>query len=138
MPLGLVVCDHGAGGTGMEEEHKKYLAFGVLGTGLLVLLLATRSSCRSGGDPNQLTLPQDTYWACQNPICKNTFSVSRADLISYQKAHPTAPTPPCPKCGKNKVVSATKCPHCGTLYPSVGGKGRLVCPKCGQPAAGPA
>jgi hypothetical protein len=121
----------------MDEQQKKQLLYGASAAGLVVLMLATWLSCRSGKGSDATGLPEDTHWACQNPTCKHTFSVKRADLIAYQKAHPKTSAPPCPTCGKNTAVPAIKCPNCGTVYPS-GGRGRPVCPKCNQPAVGPA
>jgi hypothetical protein len=121
----------------MDERLRTYVACGIGGVGLLVLLVSGWLSCRSGGNADQQTLPRETYWACQNDACKNTFSISRSDLLAYQKAHQQAPTPPCPKCGKTKVVPAIKCPSCGTIYANPG-KTKPVCPKCGKPAVGPA
>ena len=123
----------------MDERQKIYLACGIGGLGLLMLLVATARSCRSGPDPGGFQLPAATYWICRDLNCHTTFSIRRSDLTKYQKAHPQSPTPPCPKCGKNNAAAATKCPHCGTVYPSRGSvPGIPVCPNCNKPAMGPA
>jgi len=114
----------------MEPQQKKYIAIGLAAVGLIVMVISVVWATRSDA-PDESGLPQETYWVCANPTCGNTFMLTRKQLAKHQDAHPDAPAPPCPKCGKNETIAATKCPHCGTIYPS-GGRGRTVCPKCGK------
>jgi hypothetical protein len=115
------------------QAKKKYLAIGIAVVGVLVLVFSlTRTGDSADSVADESGLPQETYWQCEKPGCKNTFTLSRADLIKHQDANPQSPMPPCPKCKQSDVAAANKCPHCGHIY-AAGGRGRTVCPKCNKP-----
>ena len=80
---------------------------------------------------NNADFPNGTWWICENPACKNEFSMTTTQISDWHVKHYGEPMP-CPKCGEHHIIRAFKCQKCSTVFPAEGAR---VCPKCGAPAS---
>jgi len=115
----------------MSNSNQKMIA----GAVIVVAVAAAGYFLWNWRSTNSVDNPEGFFYVCQNPQCRNEFSVSEKDDAAYQKAHYGEPRI-CPKCGQKNVVDADRCPTCKRMYPK-SGRSASGCPFCNKkPAPG--
>ena len=85
----------------MEPEQKKKLA---IGAGVFIVLIFGSWLAFGGkGSGQKADNAQGIKFVCQNASCKNEFTLSQSEVVSFSKNHP-GQFVKCPKCGSTDVI----------------------------------
>src|SRR5687768_13413478 len=93
---------------------KRWLLLGGIVVVVTAAVVFVASAFMGGGGAID-TAEDGTAYVCQNPACKNEFTLTGEQISQHHRDHYGAPLP-CPKCGKPDIAPATRCPTCKRLY----------------------